>query len=285
MMDDKIVSAAIASTMQSFFNGTNKNTILRPNKLRKIICQQKLPGTSWTQFAACLEHVLEEDTETEKYKTPSVKTDLNGNIVLKENSICKTSKEESQSTITEGVNATESSILRVSSNVLSKNVKVPRAVAIHLTKKGNRKKQNIEINTKTKLTLHGLGDHRIENDQERLEELVTIQIVHPKLSTTDTGTTGSTTSDTTEKEQQHDLANKHIKAAELLLQNMTNSFRKFPERFVPRKAGGTLEEQEQEQQERLKRAEAEITKKHKKQSRQEDLHVSHNKKRKKEKFY
>ena len=81
MMDDKIVSAAIASTMQSFFNGTNKNTILRPNKLRKIICQQKLPGTSWTQFAACLEHVLEEDTETEKYKTPSVKTDLNGNII------------------------------------------------------------------------------------------------------------------------------------------------------------------------------------------------------------
>ena len=251
---DERVQAGILSILSTGLAG---HTYVRPNKLRKMICRQ-VTRTTWTQFARCLEELVKDaritmDNNSQKEEERIV---VPGGAVQQpvspeEDGEPQPKKQKTLVVIT-GDNQTKGA---------SKNIRVPRAIALHLVRRGNLKKNNIEINTKTKLTIHGIGK---TSQGLPLDELVTVQI-------TTTIETKSEKNDSTKlqpQQQQKDkekdasaspqrnIAKKHLQSAALLIQNMIDSYQKHPDRFAPKKAGGTLEEQAHAHEEQAARAAA-----------------------------
>ena len=261
-VDDQQVQAAILSNIAK-----QQVDYVRPNKLRKLICRQ-VEGATWTQFKACLENLVKD-----------------GKVVMEKNSsgedqiVAKGGTKQQQQQPTD---TTEEDIHSPATNnvvLKTKNVKVPRAIALHLVRRGGLKKTNIEQNTKTKLTVHGIG---ATSEGLPLSDMVTVQIIRERLDHNPTA-----------EQEELMLAEKHVKTAQLLLQKMADSYKKFPDRFAPKKAGGTFEEQEQYAKEQQARAVANNSK-HKKfnnNDKKDPAQIPHGakshstKRKKKEKFY
>ena len=220
-VDNKVVQSAIISHLATFL-AKEDVTFIRPNKLRKMICKQ-IPTATWTQFAECLETVLKDGENSFQMD------EKNENIVA-----IGTTGSGSSSAAAAAHESTQQQHLSQKEKVIAtKNVQVPRAIALHLNRKGGQKKRNLETNSKTKLTIHGIGR---ASEGLPLDELVTVQIT--RYSLLDSGST----------DDESELAKKHIKTAKLLLEKMAHSYKKHPDHFGPKKAGGTLEEQEQQKQ-------------------------------------
>jgi len=249
-----VVRSAIVSTLSTAQDG------IRPNKLRKMVCKQ-IPGATWTQFAECLEKIMDDARSGFQMEDGNIVNSKahhgtkKGNAQATTPSSTKEAKPSQESTTTSN---TGGEVLQ------SKNVKVPRAIALHLTRKHFLKKKNIETNSKTKLTLHGIHGSASEGP---LDELVTIQITRHRLVEIEN--------------DNEELAKKHIKTAQVLLEKMAQSYQKHPDRFAPKKAGGTLEEQEAKKQMTAAR-QTKVTKNQEKVPIKAQVTKS---KRKKEKFY
>lgn len=263
-VEDKVVRLAIVSTLSTIF-ASQDVTFLRPNKLRKMVCKQ-IPGATWTQFAECLEKILDNNHGDESSGFQMEQ----GNIVNKANGSNGTEKVRAQAmtppSSTKEANPSKES---TGSVLQSKNVQVPRAIALHLTRKGFLKKRNIETNSKTKLTIHGIGP---ASEGLPLDELVTIQITRHRLQSQS-------------ENDNEELAIKHVKTAQVLLQKMAESYKKHPDRFAPKKAGGTLEEQEAKKQQAAARQSKTKNIKNKEKVPIKAQFQLTKSKRKKEKFY
>lgn len=262
-VNDKVVCSAIMSTLNSTFS--KGDTFIRPNKLRKKVCNQ-IPGTTWTQFKQILDQVLKDEGN-------GFGMDVKNESIVTTNTDNTTgSSPKKTTTLDETTTTTPSHQHNGQKVICTKNIKVPRAIALHLTRNKFLKKRNIEANTKTKFTIHGIGP---ASEGLPLNELVTIQITRPSLL-----------NDADDDDDETELAAKHVKKAESVLQKMTMAFKRHPDRFTAKKAGGTLEEQELAKKAQQAAAAAHNSKRSKNKEKLPSGHVkTHQGKRKKEKFY
>ena len=181
---------------------------VRPNKLRKLVCKEG--GVNWTEFQETLDKLIERN----EVQTGKQNGEL---VVLVSNN---------------GDGATSPEVKDYSKQGLQKQrkevtMKIPLAVAQHLTRKGRRKQKNIEQTCKSRLLLSGVDDAKSPRDN------VTLQIINEY----------GAGDDSTEAESEQ-RATKQLKAAKVCIGNMVSSFREHPDRYTVKKAGGTLDEQE-----------------------------------------
>ena len=173
---------------------------VRPNKLRKLVCKEG--GVNWTEFQETLDKLIERnEVQTGKQ---------NGEVVILVSANI-------------GDGATSPGMKDDSKQELQKQrkevtMKIPLAVAQHLTRKGRRKQKNIEQTCKSRLVFSGVDEAKSPRDN------VTLQIINEAES--------------------EERATKQLKAAKVCIGNMVSSFREHPDRFTVKKAGGTLAEQE-----------------------------------------
>ena len=179
---------------------------VRPNKLRKLVMKQMDDGATWTQFQECLD-----DLVARKVLKTGI-DDKKQTVIIVDNRDGD-KQQEKANTADENV------------SVLHIEMDIPIAVAHHLTRKGSRKQKNIEETTKVKI-------EGLEGVKKHASGTVKLEILKP-LPTQDDG-----------DDDDEEKAEKQIKAAARLIDNMIESYREHPERFeTKRKAGGTLEEQ------------------------------------------
>lgn len=193
---DEIVKSAIFSIVEETKNH------LRPNKLRKIVCK-RVDGTSWTQFQRVLDGLIH---------TKSLATqEKDGEKVILSLSSDAAPPLHKQQKVT-------------------KEIVVPFEIIMHLTKKGQKKKKNLEINTKTKLTF----------DDETVK--ATRNLATVKTSTITISKYWNSNENGTEAKAKREA---QMKAAGRMIGKMVKSFQENPDHFVVRKPGGTLAQQDE----------------------------------------
>mmetsp|Transcript_45261 Transcript_45261/g.137897 ORF Transcript_45261/g.137897 Transcript_45261/m.137897 type:complete len:267 (-) Transcript_45261:392-1192(-) len=235
---------------------------IRPNKLRKIICK-RVEGASWTQFQVNLESLIE---------SGRIHVGKGGGgdrvILLKSSSkggICSVNNEDAEAA---------SAKRQKKSDVPPKSVDVqlPRAVALHLTRKAHLKQKNIEKNTKTKVLMGGKELKKKVLSAGSSDDEVTITI-----------SAGLNVGDNEQDPAEVDATiDRRLKSATVLINQMIKAYAKHPDRFAPRKAGGSFEEQAKEKKRKhdaLQRRQA----KNEKERNTSDQSTA--KKRKRRKFY
>jgi len=170
---------------------------IRPNKLRKIVCQKKEDGSisiDWTQFQNSLDGLVQEDI---------VKTRNNddGQLLIivpkRENNSGEVAEEKKKKNDETSKHLT---------------IKIPLGIALHLSRKGGKKKHNIENNTKTKLIVGRRNN--ISDDSTELS-------IHCYS----------------------DKAERRLNTAMTIISAMLKAYKENPDHFVHQKGGGTLEEQ------------------------------------------
>jgi len=204
----------------------NVKVSIRPNKLRKIICK-KIDGTNWTQYQIVLDSLIEEKVLRAKA--------LNGELMI----LPSLADCQDQSKKQECENSLE---VKKKSEVIS----VPLAVIRHLIKKGRQKQNNIEKNSKSKMSFsnESLGAVRTKNFNHGDQADITI---------------------TKHYEDDEELANKQLKNALLMVTKMVQAYNDNPDRFRQTEAGGTLKHQKE-----VKTRKLEVEKKRGRKIRNED---------------
>jgi hypothetical protein len=266
---DKAMEAAVVSTL-----GASKDA-LRPNKLRKLVCKQ-LQGATWTQFATCLDEMVDKAVVQRKTN--------NGEVFVQ--MVVGTAhpgdKKKGKSKITKKKDTKSTAETEEERQVLKEEVRIPRSIALYLLKKKHLKLKNIQTNTKTKLTIFGKLDTGTKHTVESLAELHTLQITAEFVESThaeeevdlDDGV------DVLPKETR-EAAEKHIAFAKKLIQKIVNAQKLNPDRFAPKQFGGTFEEQAKREAQKRRRV-TEID--YRSQAREEGETEKHTR-RKREKFY
>lgn len=239
---DKDMRNVILSTLSSATDA------LRPNKLRKMACKQ-LKGSTWTQYAKCLETLVHDAVVQRKEKGGETF------VVLAKSASKKKVKAAAISTKTSDDKPVESKMQEGDEpTALKEEIRIPRSVALYLHKKRHLKLKNIQTNTKTKLTIFGQLDGGTKQTAESLAELHTLQIIaeFPVLKAKE-----DKDDEDVEEEDPEETAKKHMKAAKHILQKMVNAQKLNPERFAPKQIGGTFEEQAKREEEQKKRLQME----------------------------
>ena len=175
---------------------------VRPNKLRKLVCKDG--EVNWTEFQEALEKLIERnEVQTEKQ---------NGEVVILVSNIGDGASPGMKDDSKQELQKQQKEV----------TMKIPLAVAQHLTRKGRRKQKNIEQTCKSRIVFSDVDEAKS----------VTLQIINEY----------SAGDDLTEEESAQ-RATKQLKAAKVCIGNMVSSFREHPDRYTV-KAGGTLAEQE-----------------------------------------
>mmetsp|Transcript_7956 Transcript_7956/g.11891 ORF Transcript_7956/g.11891 Transcript_7956/m.11891 type:complete len:239 (-) Transcript_7956:328-1044(-) len=116
---------------------TQTTAPIKPNKVRKWVCDKLAKGATWTQFADALDHLLKTKkvTECKEKEETLLQPLLSGNKTgTKEAAIVNKEQDE---------NKDEHTI----------EMEIPEDIIHHLTRKGKRKQKNIEESTKTKFMI------------------------------------------------------------------------------------------------------------------------------------
>lgn len=215
---------------------------MRPNKLRKIICKQT--NCSWTQYQTVLDALISDRAVKTKH--------VEGEDVILSSSDGKKASVKAK---------------------MTEEMTIPIEVILHLTRKGQKKKKNIELNSKTKITFDEPTNRIVKTKDIMGVEKGTLIIT--KFWEPDVHNEGE------EKEEAKKVAKKQFKAAKFFIKSMVKSFKENPEHFAPKKAGGTFAEQAE-----AKKVKEELTKR--RRNRQADYEAgtgSERKKKKERKFY
>lgn len=196
---------------------------VRPNKLRKIVCK-RVKGASWTQFQVNLDALI----ESGRLKAGE---DDEGDRVL----LLKSSSKEA-----DGVAPAKQNKEKLSTK--SVDIPLPRGVALHLIRKSHLKQKNIETNTKTKFRMNGkkLSKKNIADGSGDDELTITVFAV---LSPNE----GDDGQDSAEEDA---AINRKLKAATVMIEQMIKGFKKNPDHFVERTAGGSFKQQAKEKKRR-----------------------------------
>jgi len=202
--NDDAVRQCILSTLASV-----PDPWIRPNKLRKLVCKKK--NINWTQFQTALDALIQE-------KVILTKTANGGEIQIITNNgddddFNNTEKRETKQEQHEEV------------------MKIPTAVAHHLLRKGGKKKQNIETNTKTKLK------------------------IGPIRNNTDATTITTELSILCSGDANDEKTKNRMKFAMATILKMIKAYEEHPDHFIHSKGGGTLEEQQKLRELKRKRRE------------------------------
>ena len=182
---------------------------IRPNKLRKIVCRD-VSDTNWTQFQRVIDDMIKQN-------------DIN------------VERKDGEQMMSLGVSSGSADELKLD---VEKNMElvvvleVPRAIKAHLVSRGHKKQKNIEVNTKTKITY---DTHRADDikRQAAADTEVSLRITKSWFKSQD---------DTIDDEE---TAKKHLETAKLMILQMIKAYNKNPHHFEPKKAGGTMAEQEE----------------------------------------
>lgn len=188
---------------------------VRPNKLRKIVCQ-RVPGTDWNQYRRIVDALVAQGSlRTRTVDQERVLLSNDGALASAPSSSSPTEEEE-----------------ETRQPVLTEILEVPFAIILHLTKKGHRKKKNVEVNTKTKVVFDDDTNEALWSNKS-VEEVERGGILMISKTVVD--------------EEHREQAEKQLKAAKHMVSQMVKAFRDNPERFVVARAGGgTLAEQKAE---------------------------------------
>ena len=186
----------------------------RSNKLRKIVCRD-ISDTSWTQFQRVL------DTMIAKHEINT--ENVGGDIMI-------SSKQGFDADNTKQVLHTEKD------SEFTTVLEVPCAVFGHLTSKGRKKQKNIEENTRTKISYE--SHPSVAKRKDALDENVSLTISKPWRKSEG-------------KQNEEEKAKSHLQTAKLMILKMVDAYKKNPEHFQDRKAGGTMAEQEESKRKRL----------------------------------
>jgi hypothetical protein len=217
---------------------------MRPNKLRKLICKQ-VSGTNWTHYQKVLDGLIKDGSlSTQEVDGEQVILSLNDN-------------------------AAPAPPKQDKPNVISVDIDVPFEIILHLTKKGHQKQKNVELNTKTKITFNAETQKALRENQS---DVKTASLTIKRSWSSNDGT---------DEKEAKEAAEKQMRAAKRLISQMVNAFKENPERFVVKKAGGTIAEQEVANKRNL------VVAKHhgQKKSRNEDAVNDDSKEKKQRKFY
>lgn len=179
---------------------------IRPNKLRKIICK-KIDGTNWTQYQRVLDSLIEGNVLRAKA--------VNGELMI----LPSLANCQNQSKKQERENSSEC-------KKKSEVILAPLAIIRHLIKKGHQKQNNIEKNSKSKISF----------SKESLEAVRSKQFNH-----------GDQANITITKyyEDDEELADKQMKNALLMVTKMVQAYNNNPDHFRQTEAGGTLKYQKE----------------------------------------
>jgi hypothetical protein len=263
--DDHKVEHAILITV------ANLEKPVRPNKLRKIICNQ-VKGCNWTQYQRILDSMMKEKKSihtcfinNEEMISPNQKNDSMSSSLIEDDRIGTINEDSNDTPTTTGRTSSQSN--KNQPNVISVDIKVPLAIVYHLVRKGKKKQKSIEENTKTKFTFSN-------------ESLMAV-----KTKGFDSNEMCSFTISSLHDDIEEISAKKHVKTAKILMNKMVKSFELNPDHFNPRQAGGTFKEQEEAKKRKLEARQKAISKKRD----NADYDVGHNeatvKKKRKKKFY
>jgi hypothetical protein len=208
---------------------------LRPNRVRKWVCNDLAKGATWSQFATCLDDLLTSNTLSWAKQEKQSTYDANG-----------TKEPRSLQPLPGGGggdkkddNNTNSSKQEASSNknpqaAHSVEMEIPFVLTRYLTRKHKKKQINIETATKTKLTIPKPPKQQPKESKEPkqgdddADADDALRLVKIRISSSDATDDGI----------------KHCKAAKYLIHKMLRSFEEHPERFQPKEiGGGTFAEQ------------------------------------------
>jgi len=198
---DDIVKAEIISTIDKM-----DAMSIRPNKLRKIICK-KVDGTNWSQYQRVLDSILEEKI----LKTKAIDGEL---MILPSRADCQSQ--------TENLEEKNSSDVKKKTEVMS----VPLAIIRHLVKKGHKKQNNIEKNSKSKIRFSKESMVAIRTKDFNPADQAELTI-------------------TKYYGDDEELATKQLKNALLMVNKMVKAYTDSPDHFHQNDAGGTLKHQEE----------------------------------------
>jgi len=224
-IEDDVVKNEILSTVSSVPKA------IRTNKLRKTICQ-KLKSTNWDQFHRVLEASIQDG---------SIKTQTVDNEVVILSNHGKSDVQSLQSTNTAPVLVKKEKVA-----LFSQDVEIPFPVYFHLYRKGQKKKKNIELNTKTSLECNNIDEsdvlknkHSIGTDDDSTTRTTTLTITKYR---DDNGEKEEPTSE--DEANNMILAKKQFQSAIYMTEKMVESYKKHPDHFAVLKAGGTFAEQD-----------------------------------------
>lgn len=239
--DDHKVEHVILSTV------ANLEKPVRPNKLRKIICNQ-VKGCNWTQYQRILDSMINEKKSiytcfinNEEMISPKQKNDSISSSLIIEDDNTNSKNEDSNVNSTTGITSPQSN--RIQPDIISTEIKVPLAIVYHLVRKGKKKQKSLEENTKTKFTFNNESLTAVKKKSFDSNEIcsLTISSLHDDVDEIS--------------------AKKHVKTAKLLLSKMVKSFELNPDHFNPRQAGGTFKEQDEAKKRKLEARQKVISKK------------------------
>ena len=248
---DDVVKKEILSTVHCMPEGVN---YMRPNKIRKTICK-KISRTNWTQFQRVLESAIEDKSiKTEFITEKEVKV----MVILSSNNNSSSNNNGQEGVLALSLSpAPTAATKKKNKTVLStQDLEIPMEVYYHLYRKGQKKKKNIELNTKTSLQC---------NKNKNVDSRKTLlQNGHPASDdVSDDKPTARTTTLTITKfwddenkkktddaddgdvEDAKKVAQKQFESAIYMMKNMVDSFHKNPHHFAIQKAGGTFAEQDE----------------------------------------
>jgi hypothetical protein len=248
---------------------------LRPNKLRKLVCKQ-LQGATWTQFAACLDEMVDNAVVQRKTKSGEVFIEM---VV---GAAHPGDKKKRKSTGTKKNDTSSTAAAAEERQVLKEEVRIPRSIALYLHKKKHLKLKNIQTNTKTKLTVFGKLDTGTKHTVESLAELHTLQITAEFVESNHVEDDFDL--DVDEEvlpKETKEAAEKHIGFAKKLIQKIVNAQKLNPDRFAPKQFGGTFEEQAKREVQKRRR----VTEVDYRQKTREESETETQTRRKRAKFY
>ena len=161
-MEDKIMETNVTTAIMTLLTSTS---LMKRNKLRKLVCNKFCSGVSWTDFQAVVD-MLEGRGTLQQVDTGDGTFEVGLKGALEVGGVKggeEKKNEDGEGTAKPGTknnnHGNDVPSPRPPAAPLSFDVKctekIPTMVARHLTKQGGKKKTNIETNTKTRLTIKG----------------------------------------------------------------------------------------------------------------------------------
>jgi len=251
-LSDEYVENQIAGTLRKSAEP------LRRNKLRKLVCQSS-PGTTWTQFASCLDRLIsegkvnsEENDQVESMvhlNNRMLKDEETQEIKLKnrnttsDRSYCKCS--DSKGKGSENYEKRKTDYSRWSELCIT--VKIPPAIAMHLTRNKRAKLNNIEQNTKTDITIVGWGGSSEKRSlkSDKPADMLTVTI-EPRRE--DTNSQKASRNEKACNDDENAAKRKRLKFAVHLVQSMVQSFKEHPDHFFRKRKNPTEQDEHKNQE-------------------------------------
>jgi hypothetical protein len=259
---DKIIEheirAALASTQQP----------IRPNKLRKIICK-KISETNWTQFQRVYDSMkVKLAIRTSEVDGDLVVHPLSGELAVASH---PDAKKPPTATATPHATATANNKnLEPNQQIETVQMEVPFAIIKYISRKGSKKRKNIELNTKTQITFDVDTARALRSGSSSAVESSTMTITK----------TWNHDDEVDENESQK-KAKSLLKTAKYHISKMVKAYKENPDHFTAKKAGGTFAEQAEAKKKKVEALKS--AKKRYKKRDQEDDTVP--RKKKERKFY